>query len=345
MTTMKAGVYFAGAKGLEIKDVPVPEPAAGEARVKVAACGLCHTDLHYLDHGVPTFKKPPIILGHEPAGHIDALGAGVTNLKVGQAVLVPAVLTCGECTLCRTGRSNICEKMQMMGNHIDGAFAEYVCVRARDLIPLPAGLDPVEASIVADAVTTAYHAVVHRAQIRAGETVAIFGCGGVGLSAVQFAAIAGAHVIAVDLDPAKLALAKQLGAADTIDAKADPEPAKTIKKKTGGGVDKAMECIGSHKVIPVAHNSIRAGGRLCIVGFADKPVEMIAGKIMFMEQDVVGSLGCRPVDFPRVLAMCASGQYKLGPLVTSKRPLEKVNEAFDELRAGKSVRSVVIPGK
>ncbi|MCE9584392.1 MAG: zinc-binding dehydrogenase [Planctomycetes bacterium] len=340
---MKAAVYFAGAKGLEIKDVPVPEPAAGEARIKVAACGLCHTDLHYLDHGVPTFKKPPIILGHEPAGHIDALGAGVTGLTKGQAVLVPAVLTCGECTLCRTGRSNICERMQMLGNHIDGAFAEYVCVRARDLIPLPAGIDPIEACIVADAVTTAYHAVVHRAQIRPGDKVAIFGCGGVGLSAVQFAALAGGHVIAVDLDPAKLALAKQLGAAETIDAKADPEVAKTIKKRTGGGVDKAMECIGSHKVIPIAHNSVRTGGRLVIVGFADKPVEMAAGKIMFMEQEVIGSLGCRPVDFPKVLELCASGRYKLGPLISSRRPLSQINESFDELRAGKSVRGVVIP--
>jgi alcohol dehydrogenase, propanol-preferring len=340
---MKAAVYYAGAKGLEVRDVPVPEPAAGEARVKVAACGLCHTDLHYLDHGVPTFKKPPIILGHEAAGHVDAVGAGVTNVKPGQAVLVPAVLTCGECTLCRSGRSNICERMQMLGNHIDGAFAEFVCVRARDLVPLPPGLDPVEASIVADAVTTAFHAVTHRAQVRTGDKVAIFGCGGVGLSAVQFAAMAGAHVIAVDLDPAKLALARQLGAADTVDAKADPEPAKTIKKRTGGGVDKAMECIGSPKVIPVAHNSVRAGGRLVIVGFADKPVEIAAGKIMFMEQEVIGSLGCRPVDFPRVLDLCASGRYRLAPLVTSRRPLEKVNESLDELRAGKSVRGIVIP--
>lgn len=340
---MKAAVYTGEGKSLSVREVPVPEPAAGEARVKVAACGLCHTDLHYLDHGVPTFKKPPIILGHEAAGHVDALGSGVTGLKIGQAVLVPAVLTCGECTLCRTGRSNICEKMQMLGNHIDGAFAEFVCVRARDLVPLPAGIDPVEASIVADAVTTAYHAVTHRAQVRLGDKVAIFGCGGVGLSAVQFAAMAGGHVIAVDIDPAKLALARELGAADTIDAKADPEPAKTIKKKTGGGVDKAMECIGSPKVIPIAHNSLRAGGRLVIVGFADKPVELSAGKIMFMEQEVLGSLGCRPVDFPRVLELCAAGRYRLAPLITSRRPLDRVNEAMDELRAGKSVRSVVIP--
>lgn len=341
---MKAAVYGGSGNRLEIRDVPKPEPAAGEARVRVAACGLCHTDLHYLDHGVPTFRKPPIILGHEAAGQVDAVGEGVGNVRPGQQVLVPAVLTCGECTLCRSGRANICERMQMLGNHIDGAFAEFVCVRARDLVPLPQGVDPVEACIVADAVTTAYHAVVHRAQVRPGERVAIFGCGGVGLSAVQFAALAGAHVTAVDLDEGKLALARELGAADTVDAKAEPEPARAIKKRSGGGVDKALECIGHPKVIPAAHASLRAGGRLVIVGFADKPVELAAGKLMFMEQEVIGSLGCRPVDFPRVLELCASKRYRLAPLVTSRRPLARVNEALDELRAGKSVRSVVIPG-
>ncbi|NUN50665.1 MAG: alcohol dehydrogenase catalytic domain-containing protein [Candidatus Brocadiae bacterium] len=340
---MKAAIWTGEGHSLKLSDIPVPDPAPGEARVKVAACGLCHTDLHYLDHGVPTFKKPPIVLGHEPAGHIDALGAGVQGLKEGQAVLVPAVLTCGECGLCRTGRSNICEKMQMLGNHIDGAFAEYVCVRARDLVPLPPAVDPVEASIVADAVTTAYHAVTHRAQIRPGDRVAIFGCGGVGLSAVQFAALAGAFVIAVDLDDGKLALARELGASETIHAGKDPEAVKTIRKKTGGGVDKAMECIGNPVTIRNAHASIRGGGRLCIVGYCEKPVEMAVNKIMFMEQDVVGSLGCRPVDFPRVIDLIAAGKYRLKPLITARRPLEEVNEAFDELRAGKSVRSVVIP--
>ncbi|MBI2922329.1 MAG: zinc-binding dehydrogenase [Planctomycetes bacterium] len=341
---MKAAIYSGTGHNLEIRDIPTPDPKPGEARVKVAACGLCHTDLHYLDHGVPTFKKPPIILGHEPAGHVDALGAGVEGLKPGQAVLLPAVFTCGECAMCKTGRSNICEKMQMLGNHIDGAFAEYVCVRARDIIPLPPGIDVVEASIVADAVTTAYHAVTHRAQVRPGERIAIFGCGGVGLSAVQFAALAGAFVYAVDLDEGKLALAKELGAFEAINAKTDPDAAKTIKKKTGGGVDKAMECIGNPVTIKAAHTSVRNGGRLVIVGYCDKPVEMAVNKIMFMEQEVMGSLGCRPVDFPKVLDLCAAGRYRLAPLVTSRRPLEKVNEAFDELRAGKSVRSVVIPG-
>jgi 6-hydroxycyclohex-1-ene-1-carbonyl-CoA dehydrogenase len=339
---MKAAVFHGAKSGLKLEEIPVPRPAADEVRVRVAACGVCHTDLHYIDHGVPTRHDPPLVLGHEAAGWVDAIGERVEGFAKGRPVLVPAVLTCGACTLCRTGRANICEHMQMLGNHIHGAFAEYVCVPARDLVPIPEGLDPVEASIVADAVTTAYHAVTQRALVRAGDTVAVFGCGGVGLSAVQFAAIAGAHVIAVDLDEKKLELAKLLGAADSVCARSEPDAAKSIKKRTNGGVDRALECIGNAATIQAAHASLRPGGRLCVVGFCDRPVELPLGKIMFTEQEVVGSLGCRPVDFPRVLGMAASGRFKLAPLITARRPLADIQLALDDLRAGRSVRSVIL---
>jgi 6-hydroxycyclohex-1-ene-1-carbonyl-CoA dehydrogenase len=339
---MKAAVFHGSKDGLKLEEIAVPQPAPDEVRVRVAACGVCHTDLHYIDHGVPTRRAPPLVLGHEAAGWVDAIGERVEGFALGRSVLVPAVLTCGVCTLCRTGRANICERMQMLGNHIDGAFAEYVCVPARDLVPIPDGLDPVEASIVADAVTTAFHAVTHRAAVRTGDTVAVFGCGGVGLSAVQFAALAGAHVIAVDLDEKKLELARELGAADAIHARSVPDPAKAIKKRTDGGVDRALECIGNPATIQAAHASLRAGGRLCVVGFCDRAVELPLGKIMFTEQEVVGSLGCRPVDFPRVLALAASGRFRLSPLITARRPLADIHLALDDLRAGRSVRSVIL---
>ena len=341
---MRAAVFHGSEVGLKIEDIPVPQPRPGEVRVKVAGCGLCHTDLHYLDHGTPTFKKPPIVLGHEAAGWIDEIGEGVTGLEKGAPVLVPAVLTCGRCEMCAAGRSNICRNMQMLGNHIDGAFAEFVCISGRDLVPVPDGLDLVEVSIVADAVTTAYHAVTVRAGVRVGDRVAVFGCGGVGLSAVQFAALAGAHVIAVDLDEGKLALAKELGATDTINAKAEQKVYKAIKKMTGGGVDRALECIGNPATIQQAQGSLRVGGRLCIVGFCGKRVEMEVSKIMFFEQEVVGSLGCRPVDFPRVIALAASGRFRLAPMVTARRPLSEIQAALTDLREGRSVRTVIIPG-
>ncbi len=340
---MKAAVFTGSGKPLTIEDLDKPSAGPGEAIVKVAGCGLCHTDLHYLDHGVSTFKKPPIVLGHEAAGWVDSVGAGVANVVPGAAVLVPAVLTCGACALCQAGRANICEKMQMLGNHIDGAFAEFVRVPAKDLIPLPGNIDPVEASIVADAVTTAYHAIVNRAQVLPGDRIAVFGCGGVGLSAVQFAAILGAHVTAVDLDPKKLELAKSLGAADVLDPKQFPETAKELRKRSGGGLDRALECIGRPETIGQAHASLRTGGRLCIVGYSDKPAQIAVAKIMFQEQEIVGSLGCRPADFRRVLSLVQSGKFRLGPLVTARRPLAEIGTALDDLRAGRSVRSVLIP--
>jgi len=128
---MKAARYYKGEKALRIEEVPKPEPGPGEVLIKVAACGVCHTDLHYLDHGVPTFKEPPMIIGHEISGIVETLGDGVTHVNAGDHVIIPAVLTCGQCAACRRGRENICENMLMVGNNIDGGYAEYIAVAAK----------------------------------------------------------------------------------------------------------------------------------------------------------------------------------------------------------------------
>src|SRR3990172_1159282 len=216
---MRAVVFHGPKVGLKLEDVAVPEPGDDEIMVKVAACGVCHTDLHYIEHGVPTFKKPPVILGHEASGIVQDVGAEVSNVKVGQRVLIPAVLTCGHCPACRLGRENICANMTMLGNHIDGAYAEYVAVPAKDLLDLPASVPLEEASIVADALSTPYHAVKNRARAQPGDTVVVFGCGGVGINAVQLATAAGGYVIAVDINERKLGWAKEFGAAATVNAK------------------------------------------------------------------------------------------------------------------------------
>ncbi len=339
---MKAAVYE-GSKNLVVRDVPKPAAGPGEIVVKVAACGVCHTDLHYTDHGVPTAKKPPIILGHEASGIVDEVGAGVTAWKKGDRVLLPAVLTCGACELCRVGRENICLNMAMFGNHIDGAFAEFVKAPAKDAIPLPAALPLEESCIVADAGSTPYHAVTHRAKVRPGERVVIFGCGGVGVNAVQFAAAAGATVFAVDIAPRKLEYAKEFGATDVVNAAEEKDVVKRLKALTGGGADVAMECIGNAATIKQAMDCVRRGGRTVIVGFCDKPVELNAGRTMFFEQEVIGSLGCRPVDYPRILAMALAGRVRIKPLVTARFPLDRVNDAFDSLRSGAGLRTIVVP--
>jgi 6-hydroxycyclohex-1-ene-1-carbonyl-CoA dehydrogenase len=338
---MKAAVLHPGGR-LELSEVSRPQPAAGEVLVRVAACGICHTDLHYIDHGVATFKSP-VILGHEVSGTVAGLGAGVTRFREGERVLLPAVLTCGTCRTCRTGRENICEHMRMLGNHVDGAYAEYVVAPAKDCFALPVEIPLEEACLIGDAMSTPYHAVKHRAKVRMGETVAVFGCGGVGVNAVQFAALAGANVIAVDIDDRKLELARRFGAHDTLNPRAVERVDKELKRRTAGGVDIALEVIGKAETQRAAYDSLRPGGRLCVVGYSAEPVTLAFSKMMFFELEVVGSLGCRPADYPELIELVRAGRVKLGPLVTGRYALDDIFAGFDALRRGEGLRGIVLP--
>ncbi|MBS1261671.1 MAG: alcohol dehydrogenase [Calditrichaeota bacterium] len=342
---MRAAVFLGANKPLELRDLPTPEPGAGEILVKVAACGICHTDMHYIDHGVPTFKEPPMILGHEPSGTVAALGQGVKAWKEGDRVLLPAVLTCGECDNCRRGRENICDNMVMFGNHVDGAYAEYVLAPAKDALALPDELPLAESSIIADAISTPFHAVVNRGEVKAGMNVVVFGCGGVGINAVQVAAAVGASVIAVDVIPEKLEAAKKLGATETINAKEVERIDKAVKKLTGGGADVSFEAIGNPATIQQAFSCIRKGGRTVVIGYTNKPVELPAAKIMFFEQEVIGSLGCRPVDYPRIIELARIGKISVSELVTARFGLDEINRGFDLMRESDpgSLRSIAVP--
>jgi len=340
---MKAAVFHGTDIGLKFEDIPIPKIGPGEILVKVAACGVCHTDLHYIEHGVPTHKKPPLVLGHEASGVVEEVGADVTRLAKGQRVLIPAVLTCGECTFCRMGRENICSAMTMLGNHINGAYAEYVGVPAKDVLALPDSIPLEQAAIIADAISTPYHAVKNRAQVRPGDTVVIFGCGGVGINAVQLATACGAYVIAVDINDRKLEWASQFGAVKTINASKVDRVSKEVKKLTGGGADIAMEVIGNPKTIEEAFESVRIGGRLCVVGYTHEKISIVAGKIMFKEIEVVGSLGCRPLDYAPLIRMVESGAIDIERQVTHQFPLAELEKAFAVMKEGVSLRSVVIP--
>jgi 6-hydroxycyclohex-1-ene-1-carbonyl-CoA dehydrogenase len=312
--------------------------------VRVAACGVCHTDLHYLDHGTPTFKTPPIVLGHEVSGTIAELGEGVTGLAEGQRVLIPAVLTCGHCAMCRAGRENICEHSVMLGNNIDGGYAEFVVVPAKDLFPLPDELPLEESAIIADAVTTPYHAAVRRGRVTPGDWVVVFGCGGIGLSLVQMVAAIGGRVIAVDVADAKLELACRMGAEAILNPRRESRVDKAVRRITGGaGADIAMEAIGKAETQEQAFASLRTGGRLVLVGYSPETLPLNAGRVMFREIEIVGSLGCRPVDYPRVIDMARRGRIRVSDLVTHRFPLDDIERAFDALRAGETIRAVVVP--
>lgn len=340
---MKAALFHGAHQPLTIEEIPTPAPQAGEALVKVAGCGVCHTDLHYLDHGVPTFKKPPMVLGHECSGTIAACGAGVHHFKEGDRVLLPAVYGCGHCRMCRTGRENICESMMMFGNNVDGAYAEFIVAPAKDTIPLPPEIPLVEGAIIADATTTPYHAVVNRGRVQPGDRVVVFGCGGIGLNVVQIAAAVGAQVIAVDVVDSKLEWARKLGAAATLNAKTVERVDKEIRKLSGGGADVAFEAIGNPVTQEQAFASVRTGGRAVMVGYSEKSMTLDTGRVMYRELEVIGSLGCRAVDYPRVLELARQGKIKVAELVTAQFPLEQINAAFDTLRRGEGIRSVITP--
>ena len=340
---MRAAVFLGARQPLSVRDVPRPVPGPGDALVKVAACGFCHTDLHYLDHDVPTAKPPPLILGHEISGVVAELGPDTHGRSVGDRVLVPSVLPCGSCDYCRAGRGNICPQLQMLGNHLDGGFAEYVRVPARDLVPLPADLDLVRSAVIADALTTPYHAVVHRAQVRSGEWVVVVGCGGVGINAVQFAVAAGANVIAVDLRAEKREAARRLGALDTLDPTEHPDLGREVRKRSGGGADVAFEVVGKPETVSLALSTLRRGGRLCVVGYSDSVVPIPLNRLMFFEYTIVGSLGCRPVDYPRVIQMVRTGKVSLDAVITATLPLDRIEEAAEDLRNGKGFRTLIVP--
>lgn len=339
---MKAAVFHGPNQPLKIEEVPTPVPGAGQLLIKTAACGVCHTDLHYIDHGVPTFKKPPLILGHEPSGTVAALGEGAKGFKEGDRVLLPAVVSCGSCTACRTGRENICDNMIMFGNNVDGAYAEYLLAPAKDTFHLPDEIPLEEGSIIADAVSTPFHAVVNRANVKPGDSVVVLGCGGVGINLVQVASAVGGSVIAVDISAEKLGWAKKLGADVTINPSEDEKWTKTVRKMTGGGADIAIEAIGNPTTIETAFNSLRTGGRLVVLGFTDKNISLNAGKIMYREMEIVGTLGCRVVDYPKLIELCRLGKIKIKELVTARFPLEKINDAFDVLRKGEGLRSIIV---
>lgn len=337
---MKAAIFREPNKPLVVEEVPIPAIGPEEVLVRVIACGVCHTDLHYIDHGVATFKKPPIILGHECSGIVDKVGDSVSQWKRGDRVLLPAVVSCGSCRMCRLGRENICERMIMFGNHVDGAYAEFVAAPAKDLFRLPDEIPLAEGSIIADALSTPFHAVKNRARVRPGDKVVVFGCGGVGINVVQVAVASGASVIAVDISDKKLATAKQLGASQTINAQSS-DVRKGIKRFFDGGADIALEAIGNPSTIEQAVDVVRPGGRVCIVGYSDHPASLNAARLMFRELDLVGSLGCRPVDYPAIIRMVAGGILKLDPVVTNRFPLEGINDALNVLRGGEGFRTII----
>ncbi len=329
-----------------------PEPAAGEVVVKVAGCGVCHTDLGYYYDGVRTNHPLPLCLGHEISGHVVATGAGA-EAWLGKTVIVPAVIPCGACDACKRGKATICPQQKMPGNDIQGGFATHIVVPARGLCPVDearlkaVGLDLADVSVVADAVTTPYQAVL-QAGVRQGDLVIVNGVGGVGGYCAQIAKAFGGTVVAIDVSDDKLtALAGT--AALTINARTrEPRDIKAaiqaFAKERGLRVKSEwiiFECSGTRAGQETAFGLLNHGATLAVVGFTMDKVEVRLSNLMAFHARALGNWGCPPELYPQALDLVLEGRVKIGPFV-EKHPLPDINRVFEAVHHGELKRRAIL---
>lgn len=331
----------------------VAEPGAAEVVVAIAGCGVCHTDLGYYYDGVRTNQPLPLALGHEISGRVVAAGAGASDW-VGLAVIVPAVLPCGECELCRRGLATICRGQKMPGNDIQGGFASHIVVPARGLCPVDesrlaaAGLTLPQVSIVADALTTPFQAV-RRAGVAPGDLAVVIGVGGVGGYCVQVARAFGAEVVAVDVDPRKLdAIVADGGAALALNAR--EHDAKALKKAIAdfarqrglrGTEWKIFECSGTGAGQASAFGLLVHGATLSVVGFTMDKVELRLSNLMAFDARAIGNWGCPPEFYPAALDLVLDGKVRLAPFVET-HPLAEIDRIFHAVHAREITRRAVL---
>jgi 6-hydroxycyclohex-1-ene-1-carbonyl-CoA dehydrogenase len=329
-------------------------PGPGEVAVAVAGCGVCHTDLGYYYDGVRTKHALPLALGHEVSGRVVACGAGA-EAWAGRAVIVPAVLPCGKCDLCRRGLATICAQQKMPGNDIQGGFASHIVVPARGLCPVDearladAGLTLAQVSIVADALTTPYQAV-RRAGVLPGSLAIVVGVGGVGGYCVQVARAFGASVVAIDVDDAKLAAVAAHGAALTLnsrslDAKGLKAAVLDFAKKEGLRSTEwfIFECSGSAAGQLSAWSLLVHGATLSVVGFTMDKVELRLSNLMAFDARALGNWGCPPEAYPAALDLVLDGKVQIAPFVET-HPLDDINRVFDAVHHHQiKKRAVLVP--
>jgi alcohol dehydrogenase, propanol-preferring len=328
---VRAAVVRSFRAPLVIEDLPDPVAGPGQVVVKVEACGLCHTDIHAAHGDWPVRPTPPFVPGHEGVGLVEALGAGVTSLSLGDRVAVPWLgYACGSCEFCLTGRETLCFRQRNTGYSCDGGYAEKVLAEAAFATRVPAGISAVEAAPLTCAGVTTYKAV-KVADVRPTDLVAISGVGGLGHLALQYAKIFGATVAAIDVTDEKLALARELGADLVIDARVE-DPAQVLKRH--GGADAAIALAVDDKSFASAYAGLRRGGRLVLVALpAGGTVSIPVFDMVLNATSVVGSIVGTRSDLDEVFALHAAGRTKVS---YETRELNAVNEAFDEVLQGRA---------
>ena len=343
---MKAVRMTGIGRALEMQEVPPVEPRPGEVRVAVRAAGICHSDAHYRA-GVSPMGALPITLGHEIAGVIDKLGPGVTALAAGDRVCLHYFVSCGTCSECRAGNEQFCERYAMLGHHRDGGFAEFVTVPARNAVRLPDGIPFDQGAIMMCSSVTSLHAL-RKARLRLGETVAIFGSGGLGASAIQLARALGAReVFAVDIRAKKLTAAHKLGAVPIDAGRVDP--VAEIRARTGRrGVDVALELVGLPLTMRQSLQSLAPLGRAVLVGLSNRMLEIDPYReLIGREAELIGCNDHHLDEVAELLAMARGGALDLSEAIQRRVPLDAgaINGVLDELeRFEAGTRAVVTPG-
>jgi S-(hydroxymethyl)glutathione dehydrogenase/alcohol dehydrogenase len=360
---VKAAVMRANKAPLRIEDVRIDAPGPGEVLLRTAASGICHSDLHVIEGDLPV--PPPCILGHEPAGVVEAVGDGVVGLEPGDHVIGCLTSFCGVCKFCTQGRPYLCltqfagrapgSKPRLTAASGDpigqfanlSSFAERMLCPERSLVKIRNDMPLDRASLIGCGVTTGLGAVLNTVHVPAGASVVVIGCGGVGLSAIQGARIVGAsRIIAVDAQPWKFDLATKLGATDCVDAKAG-DPVAAVLALTGGGVEFAFECIGLGATVQQAVAMTGRGGTTVLVGVVPfmEQVPIRAADLTLQEKKLVGSyMGSNRFrfDMPKYVEFYLDGRLRLDEMISSRIGLDDVNEAFDRMRKGDAARQVIV---
>jgi S-(hydroxymethyl)glutathione dehydrogenase/alcohol dehydrogenase len=342
---MKAAVLYEARQPLSIEELEMPGVGGEDVLIKVASCGVCHTDLK-VAQGRNRFT-PPTVLGHEVAGTIEKIGAHCEDFHIGDRVIIGMRYKCGRCRYCLKARENLCERRPAPpalrkpdGTTVSrwnvGGFAEYVAVPEYMIFKVPDGISMEEASVVGCRVTTAYNAVKHRGRLEPGDSALVIGCGGIGLNTVQFLKCFGAYpIIAVDIAEEKLAAARSFGATHVINAAAE-DPVKAVVKLTEGGVDKSFEAIGNPKTADQIIQATRPGGTATIIGgLGSGPFTISSGNFVTREITITGVSSRQANDVEEVFQMAKLGRIDLKSLITKSYRYEEINQALSDLEHGK----------
>lgn len=333
---------------LQQREIPRPVPGPGEVLVRITAAGICHSDVYYRD-GVSPVARLPITPGHEIAGRISAVGAGPSNPPghaIGDRVCLHYLITCGQCAHCRSGRHQWCTSAEMIGKDRDGGYAEYIKVPEKNAIRIPDTIVDEHAAVMMCSSATALHAI-RKARLQEGDTISVFGCGGLGISAIKIAAILGAEsIIAVDLDSHKLGLAEALGATAVDASKTDP--VSEVRRLTNGsGADVCLELVGSPRAVQQAVQSVGIGGRIAVAGITNQGVPINPyTELIAREAEVIGVSDHLPGEIHQLLEWAAKGLFPLHDVVTRSVELDiaQIEDVFGELKRGVAPpRTIIVP--